>query len=78
MLDAAGLPRIRFRDLRHTAFTDTIQRGTPPHVVAKIVAHQMMTTTLAVYAKVVDMTLAAAPTVMDAAYRSADPETASS
>ena len=50
MLDAAGLPRIRFHYLRHTAASLMLNHGVPLLVVAKILGHSNPSITLNVYA----------------------------
>jgi integrase len=37
--DAAGLPGLRFRDLRHTVVTRLLEAGEPDHVVESITGH---------------------------------------
>lgn len=51
-LRAAGLPKIRFHDLRDTAATLLLSHGTPVHVVAKILGHKDPALTLRRYAHV--------------------------
>jgi integrase len=34
--DAAGLPRFRFHDLRHTVVTDLLEAGEPEHVIQAV------------------------------------------
>jgi integrase len=46
---AAGLPSIRFHDLRHTAITLMISQGVSPAVVQAIVGHSSPALTLGVY-----------------------------
>lgn len=48
----AGLPRIRFHDLRHTHATILLSAGVPVHEVADRLGHADATITLKVYAKV--------------------------
>ncbi len=48
-LSAAGLPDIRFHDLRHTAVSLLIGMGVPPSVVQSIVGHASALLTLDVY-----------------------------
>lgn len=45
----AGVPTIRLHDLRHTAATLMLVRGTPVHVVARILGHSDPSTTLKRY-----------------------------
>ncbi len=52
LLDAAGLPRARFHDLRHSAATLMLAEGISPRVIADILGHSSITTTLTTYAHV--------------------------
>lgn len=70
VLEEAGLPLVRFHDLRHSAITTMVQRGVPPHVVSRIVGHTTITMTLGTYAKVVGSTLRDAADVLDRVYGS--------
>ena len=45
----AGLPRIRFRDLRHTHATLALQAGIHPKVVSERLGHSDIALTLNVY-----------------------------
>jgi integrase len=47
---AAGLGRLRFHDLRHTAVSLLLALGVPPHVVREIVGHSDIKVTMTVYA----------------------------
>lgn len=47
---AAGLGRLRFHDLRHTAVSLLLALGVPPHVVREIVGHSDVKVTMTVYA----------------------------
>lgn len=47
---AAGLGRLRFHDLRHTAVSLLLALGVPPHVVREIVGHSDVKVTMMVYA----------------------------
>jgi integrase len=49
---AAGLPRIRLHDLRHTAATLALQAGVPVSVVSQWLGHNSATMTLDTYAHV--------------------------
>ena len=68
VLQAADIPQIRFHDLRHSAITSMIHKGIPPHVVAAIVGHSTITTTLNTYAKVVGSTMKDAAALMNDAF----------
>ena len=49
VLDQAGLPHIRFHDLRHTSASIQLNRGVPILVVSKRLGHANPSTTLNVY-----------------------------
>ena len=50
---AAGLPRIRLHDLRHTHATLALQAGVHPKVVSERLGHSSVAITLDVYSHVV-------------------------
>jgi integrase len=52
MMAKAGVPRIRFHDLRHTAATLLIAEGVPIGVVSQMLGHTSAAFTLSVYAHV--------------------------
>ncbi|GGR61042.1 site-specific integrase [Deinococcus seoulensis] len=54
LTEQAGLPGIRFHDLRHTAASLLIRRGVPPKVVADRLGHADASFTLKVYTHVYD------------------------
>jgi integrase len=64
-LDAAGLPRIRFHDLRHTAASLMLNQGVPVIVVSKILGHAKPSTTLDIYGHLIHKMQAEAAQVMD-------------
>ncbi len=51
-LERAGLPRIRFHDLRHTAVVMMLNNGVPINVVSHILGHKDPAMTLGRYAHV--------------------------
>ena len=51
-LKAAGLPRIRVHDLRHTTATVLLQAGIHPKVVQELLGHKTVATTLDTYSHV--------------------------
>jgi integrase len=51
-LKRAGLPRIRFHDLRHTAATLRLQQGDHPKVVQELLGHSRVSVTLDTYSHV--------------------------
>lgn len=50
VLDMAGLPHIRFHDLRHTSASIQLNRGVPILVVSKRLGHAKASTTMDIYA----------------------------
>jgi integrase len=48
--DRAGLPEVRFHDLRHTCLTLLLGLGTPPHIAQAIAGHAHVDVTLSIYA----------------------------
>jgi integrase len=52
VLTKAGLPQIRFHDLRHTAATLLLQLGTHPKVVQAILGHSSISVTMDTYCHV--------------------------
>ena len=50
LLRRAGLPRIRFHDLRHSAATLLLSLGTNPKVVQEVLGHSQIGVTMDVYA----------------------------
>jgi integrase len=53
VVDKAGLPRIRFHDLRHTAATLLLRRGVHPKIVSEMLGHSPVAITLDIYSHVV-------------------------
>ena len=53
LLKRAGLPKIRFHDLRHTAATLLLGRGSNPNVVSEIFAHAHICVMLGMYSHVI-------------------------
>ena len=52
LLKEAGLPRVRFHDLRHTSATLLLGRGVHPKVVSEMLGHTRISTTLDLYSQV--------------------------
>jgi len=52
LLERAGLPKIRFHDLRHTAATLLMSQGVPIKVASEMLGHADITTTLRTYSHV--------------------------
>ncbi len=53
LLAAAGLPRMRFHDLRHGAASLLLAQGVSPRVIQDMLGHSTITTTMSVYAHVI-------------------------
>ena len=52
MLKRAGLPHIRFHDLRHTAATLLLVQGIHPKIVSEMLGHSTVSMTLDTYSHV--------------------------
>jgi integrase len=65
LLKEAGLPRIRFHDLRHTCATLLLWRGVHPKVVSELLGHTTITMTLDRYSHVLPDMQQAAMDAMD-------------
>jgi integrase len=52
LLERAGLPRMRFHDLRHTAATLLLGRGVNPKIVSEMLGHASVAITLDIYSHV--------------------------
>ena len=63
----AGLPAVRFHDLRHTAATLLLSRGVHPKVVSELLGHATFTLTLDANSHVLPVLHAEAASTMDAA-----------
>ena len=53
LLNRAGLPRIRFRDLRHTCVTLLLAKGVHPKFVKELLGHATISITLDRYSHVI-------------------------
>lgn len=53
LLKRAGLPKIRFHDLRHTSATLMLQQGVHPKIVQERLGHSSISLTLDTYSHVV-------------------------
>jgi integrase len=49
LLQRAGLPRVRFHDLRHSAATLMLSRGVPLKIVSEILGHSQISITADTY-----------------------------
>lgn len=67
LLDRAGLPRIRFHDLRHTAATLLLGRGVNPKIVSEMLGHATIAITLDTYSHVLPDMQQQAAAAMEAA-----------
>ena len=65
LLEKAGLPKIRFHDLRHTAASLLLRRGVNIKVVSEMLGHADVATTLRVYAPVLPDMQDSAALMMD-------------
>jgi integrase len=65
LLVSAGLPDMRFHDLRHSCATALIAQGVHPRVVQEILGHSQISTTMNVYGHVLDTTRRVAAQAMD-------------
>jgi integrase len=66
----AGLPRLRFHDLRHSSASFLLHMGIPPLEVARILGHSSVTTTMSIYAHAIEeQTSPRAAQIMDEALR---------
>jgi integrase len=52
LLKAAGLPRIRFHDLRHSAATILLSMGVHPKVVQELLGHSSISMTIDTYSHI--------------------------
>lgn len=67
LLERAGLPRIRFHDLRHTAAALLLGRGVNPKIVSEMLGHASIAITLDIYSHVLPDMQQQAAREMDAA-----------
>ena len=68
LLKKAGLPRIRFHDLRHTAATLALREGVHPKVVQEMLGHSQIAITLDTYSHVLPSMQKEAAAKMDALF----------
>ncbi len=52
-LTRAGLPSVRFHDLRHTYATPLLTKGVHPKIVSEMLGHSSVSITLDVYSHVI-------------------------
>lgn len=67
----AGLPKVRFHDLRHTHATQLLLAGVHPKIAQERLGHSTITTTLDLYSHVTDSMQSEAAARLDAALRPA-------
>ncbi len=72
LLERAGLPRIRFHDMRHTAATLLLGRGINPKIVSEMLGHASIEITLGLYSHVLPHMQQQAADAMDAALGGTD------
>ena len=53
LLKKAGLPNIRFHDLRHTCATLLLTKGVHPKIVSEMLGHSSVSITLDIYSHVI-------------------------
>ena len=66
LLGRAGLPMIRFHDLRHTAATLLLGNGMHPKLVSEMLGHARISTTIDLYSHVTPTMHQQAAQAMDA------------
>jgi integrase len=67
LLKRAGLPRVRFHDLRHTCATLLLGRGVNPKIVSEMLGHSTVAITLDLYSHVLPTMQQAATGALEAA-----------
>jgi site-specific recombinase XerD len=65
ILEHAGLPRMRFHDLRHAAASLLLAQGVSPRVVMEILGHSQISLTLNTYSHVIPALQSAAADHME-------------
>ncbi len=73
LLKRAGLPRMRFHDLRHSAATLLLGEGIHPKIVAEMLGHTRISTTLDLYSHVTPTMQRDAALAMEALLSSGSP-----
>jgi integrase len=70
MLAAAGVPRVRFHDLRHTAATLLLSQGVDPRTIMETLGHSQISLTLNTYSHVMPALQIDAAAKLDAVFSS--------
>ncbi len=70
LVEAAGLPKMRFHDLRHGAASTLLARGVHPKIVAELLGHSQISITLDTYSHVLPDLMAGVADEMEAVYGS--------
>src|SRR5688572_27563484 len=66
LLVSAGVPIVRFRDLRHTAATLLLAQGVDPRTIMEILVHSQISLTLNTYSHILPALPADAAATLDA------------
>jgi integrase len=74
LIKTAGVPRIRFHDLRHTCASLLLAQGVQPRVVMEILGHSQLAITTDLYSHVMPTTLRAAAHALDTALAPLHPD----
>jgi integrase len=69
LLRQAGLPDIRFHDLRHTCATLLLTKGIHPKIVSEMLRHSSIAITLDTYSHVIPGLVEVAASAMEDALR---------
>jgi len=65
VLDKAGLPQMKFHELRHSCVSLLGAQGVAPRTIQEIMGHSQMSTTMGIYAHVMPSVLRDAADAMD-------------
>jgi integrase len=74
LLQRAGLPDIRFHDLRHSCATVLISQGVHPRIVMEIMGHSQISVTMNTYGHVLPETQREAARLLDQVYTEPEEE----